>query len=374
MEISTTIDLGQVAQELELPAAKVRAAVELLDDGNTVPFITRYRKDQTGGLDEEQIRSIQDRIARLRALNERKQAILKTLETRGKLTEELRGLILAARTMSRLEDIYLPLKPKKQTLADLARQRGLLPLAEEVLRADPAAADLRQRAEAFVQPDAGLTTVDDVLQGVRHIVAEKCNEDVELRDVLRRIFKDTSRLVSTRAEEDADVDHHHDPDEDSHEDESQQDESQESIHGGTSAEVASTESHEEIEDGSVTEDDQQAAHDQPFDDDFTDTEVDESDDELAAAYDVEVEENADDAPDASAEHAPAVADAASAPVPVAENVEPTAITPDTVASDSTAPAAASPPTVKPLLPPIPATRVAAKRTVLKQLTDRKFDF
>ena len=129
MASTVTIDLRHVARGLDFPLRQVQAVVELLDEGNTVPFITRYRKDQTGGLDEEQIREIQDRLAKMRLLADRKQTILRSIEAQGKLTEKLAKQILSATTTKRLEDLYLPFKPKKQTLATLARSRGLEELA-----------------------------------------------------------------------------------------------------------------------------------------------------------------------------------------------------------------------------------------------------
>src|SRR4051812_22839067 len=110
--ISSAIDLRQVAQSLQLPLAKVECVVELLDAGNTVPFITRYRKDQTGGLDEEHIRAIESRLGKLRLLSERKQTILRSIESQGKLTPELAAQIEAAESTKQLEDLYLPYKPK----------------------------------------------------------------------------------------------------------------------------------------------------------------------------------------------------------------------------------------------------------------------
>src|SRR4051795_7168094 len=110
------IDFRPVAQSLQLALGQVEAVIELLDEGNTVPFITRYRKDQTGGLDEEQIRDIQSRVGKIRQLAERKATILKTIEAQGKLTPELADQIEHANTPKRLEDLYLPFKPKKQTL------------------------------------------------------------------------------------------------------------------------------------------------------------------------------------------------------------------------------------------------------------------
>ena len=179
------IDLSQVAHGLGLSPERVTTVVELLDSGNTVPFITRYRKDQTGGLDEEQIRHIQSRVAKLRLLAERKQTILRSIESQGKLTPELAAAIEAAATVKRLEDLYLPFKPRKQTLATLARTRGLEPLAAEILAADPACANLDARAADFVNTDRQVGTPADALLGAGHILAEMFSERVELRGKLR---------------------------------------------------------------------------------------------------------------------------------------------------------------------------------------------
>lgn len=200
MDTTISIDLAQVARDQGIPFERVQRTVELLDEGNTVPFITRYRKDQTGGLDEEQIRRILEEVTTQRQLAERKQTILKSIESQGKLTPELAGLIRSARSPKHLEDLYLPFKPKKQTLATLARQRGLEPLALEILQQDPAAVDLTARATQLVNPDQKLATVDDVLAGVRHILAEQFSERSDLRSRLRRIVQRTGRLLSSRIE------------------------------------------------------------------------------------------------------------------------------------------------------------------------------
>ena len=203
MSSSIVLDLGQVAQPLSLPLVRVAAVVDLLDSGNTVPFITRYRKDQTGGMDEEQIRAIQERVVKLRQLADRKQTILRSIEAQGKATPALTALILAADTMKRLEDLYLPYKPKKQTLATAARGRGLEPLAEEILASDPACRDLDARAADFVNADKHLKNIGDVLLGVGHILAEIASERADLRGRLRSILEDTGRLLSTRSEPEA---------------------------------------------------------------------------------------------------------------------------------------------------------------------------
>ncbi len=172
--------------------------MELLDEGNTVPFITRYRKDQTGGLDEEPIRQIQTRLTKMRMLAERKQTILRSIESQGKLTEKLSKQIRAAGTAKRLEDLYLPYKPKKQTLATVARSRGLEPLALEILAAEKGCADLDARAADFVNPDREVPTAADALLGAGHIIAEQFSERAELRQRLREILQRTGKVVSTQ--------------------------------------------------------------------------------------------------------------------------------------------------------------------------------
>ncbi|HUT11459.1 MAG TPA: Tex-like N-terminal domain-containing protein [Thermoguttaceae bacterium] len=198
MAITVTIDLRHVARGLNIPLRQVQPVVELLDEGNTVPFITRYRKDQTGGLDEEQIRQIQTRLAKLRLLAERKQTILRSIEAQDKLTEELAKQILAAGTTKRLEDLYLPYKPKKQTLATLARSRGLEPLAREILEADPLCTDLDARAADYMSIDRPVPTPADALLGAGHILAEQFGENPEVRQRLREILQVSGKLVSTR--------------------------------------------------------------------------------------------------------------------------------------------------------------------------------
>jgi uncharacterized protein len=193
------VDFGQLARELSLGVEQIQRTVELLDEDNTVPFITRYRKDQTGGLDEEQIRRIQEVVARQRMLAERKVTILKSIESQGKLTPELAEKINRTTSTKRLEDLYLPYKPKKQTLATLARERGLEPLADEVLSGDPAAIDLPARGQFFVNPDRQLHVLADVLQGVGHLLAERFSERADLRGRLRKILWRTGKLVTTAA-------------------------------------------------------------------------------------------------------------------------------------------------------------------------------
>src|SRR5438034_2692615 len=166
------VDFSRIAQDLQIRKVQVEAVVQLLDEGNTVPFITRYRKERTGGLNEEVIRQIQARVAHLRQLAERRQSILKSIEVQGKLTEDLRKAILGADTTKRLEDLYLPYKPKKRSLATLAKDKGLEPLAIAIWNRDPAVGNLQQIITDLVNPEKGLNTPDDVKAGLQHILAE----------------------------------------------------------------------------------------------------------------------------------------------------------------------------------------------------------
>ncbi len=175
-----------IAAELNISPNHVRAAAELLDSDATVPFITRYRKEATGGMDEVQVAAVRDRLAQLRDLDKRREAILASLEARDLLTDELREKIEQAETMTELEDIYLPYKPKRRTRAMMAREKGLEPLAEMILaqgNIDPEA-----EAEAFVDEEKGLETVEDALAGARDIIAETVNEDQNARERVRGLF------------------------------------------------------------------------------------------------------------------------------------------------------------------------------------------
>ena len=194
---------GIVARELQLSAAQVQRTLELLDEGNTVAFITRYRKDQTHGLDEEQIQAVRQAAERLRVLTDRKSTILKSIQSQGKLTDDLQSRIEQARSIKRLEDLYLPYKPKKQTLATQARQRGLEPLANDVLRGDCSAEEFAVRAQALVQSEQELHADEDVYQGVGHLIAEVYSEDVELRSELRRSIWKHGRLAVSAVVRDA---------------------------------------------------------------------------------------------------------------------------------------------------------------------------
>ena len=196
----TLIDLGQIAQRLGLRPAGVEAAVQLLDEGNTVPFITRYRRDQTGGLDEVDIRRIADSVGKARQLADRKQTILRTIQGQGKLTPELTAQIEAADSPKQLEDLYLPFKPRKLSLAEIARQRRLEPLAREIVAAASLAADLDKRSADFIDADGQVATGADALLGVGHIIADEFSERADVRQRLRGILYKKAHLKSQRVE------------------------------------------------------------------------------------------------------------------------------------------------------------------------------
>ena len=178
----------QIAAELSLDARRVDAVLQLLGEGATMPFIARYRKEKTGSLDEVAISSIRDRDKQLAALAERKEAIIASLAERDLLTPDLQAAVDAAATMTALEDLYLPYRPKRRTRAMIARERGLEPLADLIVAQDPAT-DPRHEAEAYVHLDAGVESVDDALQGARDILAETINEAAQARGEIRELFE-----------------------------------------------------------------------------------------------------------------------------------------------------------------------------------------
>ncbi|MFG1799648.1 Tex family protein [Micromonospora carbonacea] len=194
MKIVTQSVHQRIADELGVAERQVRAAVELLDGGATVPFIARYRKEATGLLDDAQLRTLEERLRYLRELDERRAAVLESIRGQGKLDEALEAQIMAADSKSRLEDIYLPFKPKRRTRAQIAREAGLEPLADALL-ADPDQ-DPRERAAGFVDADKGVADAAAALDGARAILVERFAEDADLIGTLREQMWSRGRLVS----------------------------------------------------------------------------------------------------------------------------------------------------------------------------------
>lgn len=177
---------GEVARELSLPQPNVDAALALFDEGNTLPFIARYRKERTGGLDEVQLRRVQERARYLTDLHDRRRSILASIDERGALTEDLRSRIEAATTRQELEDLYLPFRPRRRTRATAARERGLEPLAELVWEGEVDDDGAGRAAARFIDADAGVPDVHAALEGARDILAERVAEDAGLRQWVRR--------------------------------------------------------------------------------------------------------------------------------------------------------------------------------------------
>src|SRR5580700_9478192 len=161
--------LAHVAQTLNLPLRGLNTVIELLDDGGTVPFIARYRKEATGNLDEVQIRAIEEQLAYFRELEERRATILTSIGEQGKLTDELKARIEAVLDRNELEDLYLPYKPKRRTKATIAREKGLEPLAAYLCAQQRAEQPLDALASGFVNAELGVANVEEALEGARHI-------------------------------------------------------------------------------------------------------------------------------------------------------------------------------------------------------------
>lgn len=190
--------LLHISQALNLPARGITAVIELLDDGGTVPFIARYRKEATGNLDEVEIRAIEERLIYFRDLLDRRETILASIAEQGKLTDELKSRIEATLEKSELEDLYLPYKPKRRTKATTAREKGLEPLAQYLWAQQSTATPIAVFAAEFVSQERGVASADEALEGARHIVAEWISEDADIRKNLRKLMFDEGVVVSRK--------------------------------------------------------------------------------------------------------------------------------------------------------------------------------
>ena len=185
---------SHIAEQLGLGQRQVEKTIELLEQEATVPFIARYRKEATGCLNEVQITAIRDLLIRLKELDKRREAILASISEQGKLTPELEQQILAAATMTELEDLYLPYKPKRRTRATMAIERGLEPLANELQK--QYSCDVEQMAARYINPDKGVASVEDALAGARDIIAERVSENAQARNRIRGLFRRSAMLRS----------------------------------------------------------------------------------------------------------------------------------------------------------------------------------
>ena len=194
--------IQKIKEELQVEKWQVEAAVKLIDEGNTIPFISRYRKEVTGSLNDEQLRNLDERLTYLRSLEDKKEQVLKSIEEQGKLTDELKEKILAAQTLVVVEDLYRPYRPKRKTRASIAKEKGLEPLAEYILQQDATEPVLNEAAR-YVSADKEVNTPEEALQGAQDIIAEMISDDADHRLYIRNITVEEGIVTSTAKDEKA---------------------------------------------------------------------------------------------------------------------------------------------------------------------------
>lgn len=172
--------IAKISEELGIKRHQTEAAVKLIDEGNTIPFIARYRKEATGALNDEVLRNLSERLTYLRGLEERKETVLASIEEQGKLTDELKAQILSAETMVLLEDLYRPYKPKRRTRATIAKEKGLEPLAG-VITLQMIKTPLIEEAAKYVDAEKGVTTAEEAIAGASDIIAESISDEADYR-------------------------------------------------------------------------------------------------------------------------------------------------------------------------------------------------
>ena len=196
----------KLKDELKVEKWQVEAAVKLIDEGNTIPFISRYRKEATGSLNDEVLRDLHERLTYLRNLEEKKEQVLKSIEEQGKLTEELQAKIVAAETMVVVEDLYRPYRPKRKTRASVAKEKGLDGLAQFIL-AQETTAPIEEEAAKYVHEDEDaartVATVGDAVQGAKDIIAEMISDEADYRIYIRNITTEEGKLTSVAKDEKA---------------------------------------------------------------------------------------------------------------------------------------------------------------------------
>ena len=194
--------IQKIKEELQVEKWQVEAAVKLIDEGNTIPFISRYRKEVTGSLNDEQLRNLDERLTYLRSLEDKKEQVLKSIEEQGKLTDELKEKILAAQTLVVVEDLYRPYRPKRKTRASIAKEKGLEPLAEYILHQEATEPVLNEAAK-YVSEEKEVKTPEEALQGAQDIIAEMISDDADHRLYIRNITVEEGIVTSTAKDEKA---------------------------------------------------------------------------------------------------------------------------------------------------------------------------
>ena len=196
----------KLKEELKVEKWQVEAAVKLIDEGNTIPFISRYRKEATGSLNDEVLRDLYERLTYLRNLEEKKEQVLKSIEEQGKLTDELKERIVAAETMVVVDDLYRPYRPKRKTRASVAKEKGLDGLADYIM-AQNAEAPIEEEAAKYLHEDEdaakSVKTVEEAVQGAKDIIAEMISDEADYRIYIRDITMEEGKIVSTAKDEKA---------------------------------------------------------------------------------------------------------------------------------------------------------------------------
>ena len=191
----------RLVEELGLEQRKIEAAVKLIDEGNTIPFIARYRKEATGNLDDAELRKLFDRLTYLRNLNERIETVLKSIEEQGKLTDELKNQIENVKTLAELEDLYRPYKPKKKTRGSIAKEKGLEPLAEIILK-ENTSLNLYEEAKKYINEEKKVLTIDDAINGAKDIVCEVISDDPLIRKFIKELIEKKGSISSKEIKKD----------------------------------------------------------------------------------------------------------------------------------------------------------------------------
>ena len=197
------MDIIQVlTQELQVKKWQVEAAVKLIDEGNTIPFISRYRKEVTGSLNDEQLRQLHERLTYLRNLEDKKTQVLSSIEEQGKLTPELKAQIEAAETLVVVEDLYRPYRPKRRTRATIAKEKGLEPLAN-IIVLQMTKKTLEEEAKAFVNPEKEVNTAEDAIAGAKDIIAEYISDEADYRIYIRDLTVKKGKITSSAKDKEA---------------------------------------------------------------------------------------------------------------------------------------------------------------------------
>ena len=197
--------LKKLQEEFKLRPSQVENTVKLIDDGNTIPFIARYRKEMTGSLDDQTIRELNDRLVYLRNMDEQREKIISTIEEQGKMTEELLESIQKAETLTELEDIYRPYRPKRKTRASVAKEKGLEPLAQFIYDGDYDESAVKEEAEKYIDEEKGVASIEEALAGASDIIAENISDDANIRKRLRVVMNHNAIITSKGAGEDLSV-------------------------------------------------------------------------------------------------------------------------------------------------------------------------